>query len=71
MVNKTLNEALKECLQDDHIVSLYEAKVIHQLIIADGVISEEEKELLRGALQKNKFDDQAYALLSELLLRTK
>lgn len=70
MVSKNLNEALKDCLQDDHKVSLYEAKVIHQMIMADGVMSSEERAFLEAALQKNKFDDKAYELLSQLILRT-
>lgn len=69
MVSKTLNEALKTCLQDDHKISLYEAKVIHQLIMADGVMSSEERALLEAALQRNTFDDKAFELLSQLILR--
>ena len=69
MVSKTLNEALKSCLQDNHKVSLYEAKVIEQLIMADGVMSAEERVLLEQALKKNTFDDKAYQLLSALVLR--
>jgi uncharacterized membrane protein YebE (DUF533 family) len=70
VISKTLNEALKDCLQDDHKISLYEAKVIQQMIMADGVMSAEERALLEAAVHKNKFDDKAYELLSQLLLRT-
>ncbi len=70
MVSKTLNEALKECLKDDHKVSLFEAKVIYQMVVADGKVSEDERLLLKEALQKNKFDEKAFTLLTELLLRT-
>ena len=67
----TLEEALKEALQDDDKVSKYEAKVIRELIMSDGVISKSEKEFLEKALHANNFDDEAYELLSSLLLRTK
>jgi uncharacterized membrane protein YebE (DUF533 family) len=67
----TLEEALKEALQDDDKVSKYEAKVIREMIMSDGVISKEEKQFLEKALQNNHFDDEAYELLNTLLLRTK
>ena len=67
----TLEEALKEALQDDDKVSKYEAKVIRELIMSDGVISKDEKSFLEKALHNNHFDDEAYELLSSLLLRTK
>ena len=67
----TLEEALKEALQDDDKVSKYEAKVIREMIMSDGVISKDEKSFLEKALQNNHFDDEAYELLSTLLLRTK
>jgi hypothetical protein len=67
----TLEEALKEALLDDDKVSKYEAKVIRELIMSDGVISKDEKSFLEKALHNNHFDDEAYELLSSLLLRTK
>ena len=67
----TLEEALKEALQDDDKVSKYEAKVIREMIMSDGVISKDEKSFLEKALHNNHFDDEAYELLSSLLLRTK
>jgi uncharacterized membrane protein YebE (DUF533 family) len=67
----TLEEALKEALQDDDKVSKYEAKVIREMIMADGVITKDEKAFLEKALHNNHFDDEAYELLSTLLLRTK
>ena len=66
----TLEEALKEALQDDGKVSKYEAKVIRELILADGHISNEEKQFLEKALHNNHFDDEAYELLSSVLLRS-
>ena len=69
MVSKTLNEALKECLKDDHKVSLFEAKVIYQMIVADGTVSDDERLLLKEALETNKFEEKAFTLLSELILR--
>lgn len=67
----TLEEALKEALQDDDKVSKYEAKVIREIIMSDGVISKDEKTFLEKALHNNHFDEEAYELLSSLLLRTK
>jgi hypothetical protein len=69
-VARTLSDVLKECLEDDNKISKYEAKVIRELIMADGVVSEEEKSSLTKALHSNEFDEEAYNLLSGLLLRT-
>lgn len=66
----TLQEALKEALQDDGKVSKYEAKVIRELILADGKISNEEKAFLENALHSNQFDKEGLDLLSDLLLRS-
>ncbi len=66
----TLEEALKEALQDDGKVSKYEAKVIRELIMADGHISNEERQFLEKALHNNHFDDEGYELLSAVLLRS-
>ena len=66
----TLEEALKEALQDDGKVSKYEAKVIRELIMADGKISAEEKTFLENALHNNTFDKEGLELLSDLLLRS-
>jgi len=67
----SLEEALKECLSDDNKVSKYEAKVIRELIMADGIVSEDEKAFLQKALEHNRFDDQAMEILSGVLLRSK
>jgi len=37
--------------------------------MADGRVSTEEKLFLESAVKENALDDQAYAMLSELLLR--
>lgn len=66
----TLEEALKEALQDDAKVSKYEAKVIREIIMADGKVSEQEKSFLEKALHSNHFDDEAFELLSGVLLRS-
>jgi len=66
----TLDEALKEALQDDHKVSKYEAKVIRDLIMADGKVSDEERTFLEKALHSNEFDPEAFELLSGVLLRS-
>ncbi len=67
---RTLADVIKECLEDDNKISKYEAKVIRELIMADGVVSQEEKDSLTKALHNNEFDAEASELLSGLLLRS-
>jgi hypothetical protein len=67
---KTLEEALKEVLKDDNMVSKYEARVLREMILSDGVVSPEEQSFLEKALKENHFDDQAFELLSTVLLRS-
>lgn len=67
---KNLEQALKEILQDDNRVSKYDAQAIRELILADGKVSREEKLFLERALSQNQFDEKAYEMLSQLLLRT-
>jgi hypothetical protein len=69
-VARTLADVIKECLEDDNKISKYEAKVIRELIMADGVVSQEEKDSLTKALHNNEFDAEASELLSGLLLRS-
>ncbi|HEY9787790.1 MAG TPA: hypothetical protein V6D17_20555 [Candidatus Obscuribacterales bacterium] len=66
----TLQEALRQVLEDDGKVSKYEAKVIREMIMADGHVSPDEKQFLEQALRENNFDDQAFELLSSVLLRS-
>jgi hypothetical protein len=68
-VSRSLEDALKEVLSDDNKVSKYEAKVIREIVMADGVVSEEEKAALQKALSTNSFDDEAFETLSSILLR--
>jgi hypothetical protein len=67
---RSLEDALKEVLADDNKISKYEAKVIRELVMADGVVSEDEKNALEKALANNNFDEQAFELLSSVLLRS-
>lgn len=67
---KTLEDALKQVLADDNKISKYEAKVIREIVMADGVVSEDEKVLLERALVNNDFDSEAFDLLSSVLLRS-
>lgn len=67
---KSLEQALKDILADDNKVSKYDAQAIRELILADGKVSREEKLFLERALQDNVFDDKAYEMLAQLLLRT-
>ena len=65
----TLKEALKQALEDDNKISLYEARVLRELILADGKVAAEEKRALEKALEEDQFDTAAYELLSDVLLR--
>ena len=66
---RSLEEAIKECLADDGKISKYEAKVIRELIMADGIVSPDERQFLEGALRNNQFDQEGFELLSGVLLR--
>jgi hypothetical protein len=66
---RSLEEAIKECLADDGKISKYEAKVIRELIMADGIVSADERQFLEGALRNNQFDEAGFELLSGVLLR--
>jgi hypothetical protein len=68
-IKMTLAEALKEALQDDNKISKFEAKVIHELVTSTGHLNAKERDQLRHALEKDHFDDDAYRLLSDLLLK--
>ncbi|HEY9773495.1 MAG TPA: hypothetical protein V6C81_06770 [Planktothrix sp.] len=68
-IKMTLAEAIKEALQDDNKISKYEAKVIHELVAAAGHLNAKERDQLRHALQNDHFDDEAYQLLSDLLMK--
>ena len=70
MATRTLEDALKEMLRDDNKVSKYEAKVLRELIMSDGTVSQEERDFLENALKNNRFDDEAFDLLSGILLRS-
>lgn len=67
---RTLEDALKEVLADDNKINRYEAKVIREMIMADGIVSEDEKALLEKALTNNEFDSDAFDILSNVLLRS-
>ena len=69
MSTRSLEEALQEVLQDDNKVSKYEARVLRELIMADGKVSTEERQFLHAALEKNQLDDEAFEMLSQVLLR--
>lgn len=66
---RTLEQALKDILQDSDRVTKYDAQVLKALILADGRVSAEERLFLERALQDNILDEQAYLMLSQMLLR--
>jgi uncharacterized membrane protein YebE (DUF533 family) len=45
--------------------------VIRELILADGVMSDEERNMLNTALKEDQFDEKAHKLLEQLLLRNR
>lgn len=65
----TIQQAIKEALADDGLISKYEAKVIRELVLADNVVTEYEQTHLRDALAANCLDDKAREILSGLLTR--
>ena len=48
----TLDEVLRQALQDDQKIDKYEARVIREIIMADGIVSEEEKRSRERASQQ-------------------
>lgn len=66
---RTLEQALKDILQDSDKVTKYDAQALKALILADGRVSTEERLFLERALQDNILDEQAYQMLSQMLLR--
>lgn len=46
-----------------------EARVLKELVLADGVIAEEERMHLQGALSTNSVDYRAQEILSSILVR--
>jgi hypothetical protein len=69
-VKMTLPQALKQALQDDNKISKYEAQVIYQLVITAGHLTPTDREALKSALDHDQFDEQAYKMLHELLMRS-
>jgi hypothetical protein len=66
----TLPQALKQALQDDNKISKYEAQVIYQLAITSGHLNVKDREALKNALDNDQFDEPAYKMLHELLMRS-
>lgn len=66
---KTLEQALRDILKEEHKISKWDARAIKELILADGRVSTEERLFLENALKDNVLDDQAYQILHELLMR--
>jgi len=44
---------------------------IHLMVMADGIVSQDERELLQTALENNEFDDKAFELFQSMLLRVR
>jgi hypothetical protein len=68
---KTLQQALKEVLADDNKVSKFEARVLREMILADGQVTGDERKLLEESLDRDQFDPEAFELLSQMVVRAK
>jgi len=68
---KSLQDALKEALADDGTITRYEARALREMVMADGIVSQDERELLQAALENNEFDDKAFELFQSMLLRAR
>jgi len=66
---KTLDQALRDILEDDGKISKWDAQALKELIVSDGRVSTEEKLFLEKAIKDNKLDEEAYQMLSDMLLR--
>ena len=65
----TIEQAIREALHDDGMITKYEARVLRELILADNYISKEEKTHLQKAMEENSADEAAFEILSVLLFR--
>lgn len=65
----TIQQAIKEALSDDGLITKYEAKVLRELVLADNVVSDEERLHLQTAVDSNCLDDTATEILTGLLRR--
>jgi uncharacterized membrane protein YebE (DUF533 family) len=66
-----LQQALKEVLADDNKVSKFEARVLREMILADGQVTGDERKLLEESLDRDQFDPEAFELLSQMVVRAK
>lgn len=69
MTKLTIEQAIREALQDDGMITKYEALVLRELILADDYVSKEERRHLQKALEENSVDEAAFEILSVLLFR--
>lgn len=65
----TIQQAIQEALADDGLITKYEARVLRELVLADNVVTNEEKTHLQRALETDCLDDRAREILSGLLRR--
>ena len=65
----TIHQALSEVLSNDGKIDRFEAKVLRELILVDGIVSAEEQAILENAIAENNVDPEAMELLSALLMR--
>lgn len=65
----TIHEAIEQALDDDGLISKYEARVLKELVLADNKLSDEERKALETAITENVVDDDGMELLTSFLLR--
>lgn len=69
MTKLTIEQAIREALHDDGMITKYEALVLRELILADDYVSKEERTHVQKALEENSVDEAAFEILSALLFR--
>ncbi|MEB3196767.1 MAG: hypothetical protein VKP62_06135 [Candidatus Sericytochromatia bacterium] len=63
----TLRKALEFLLEDDNMIDRLEATALQELILRDGVVSQQERAFLQEAIAASNFDSQALDILKRLL----
>ncbi len=69
MEAENLRSALQFFLEDDNMIDRFEADGLKTLIMQDGKLSATERQFLEEAMERNNFDQEAIAILKNLLQR--
>lgn len=68
---QTLRAALAFFLEEDNMIDRFEAEGLKTMILQDGQITSEERQILEEALSNNNFDSEALKVLKDLLERSR